>query len=206
MKRLPFAVFTALAFAIAAAAWLAQPSRAVEAQIASAGLPVAPDFTLTDSTGKTHHLADYRGKYVVLEWINHGCPFVKKFYNVGKMQALQKESIDKGVVWLTICSSAEGKQGYYTADEWNSIIEEKGMKSTAVLLDTDGVVGKAYHATNTPHMYIINPDGKLVYQGAIDDNPSADSADIESAHNYVEHVLGAALTSKTQAYGCGVKY
>lgn len=222
MKMLPYTVIVALGLVIAAAAWMSQSSALAGCGTCGnesaahthepghshdhAGLAAAPDFTLTDTQGNEHSLADFAGKYVVLEWTNPDCPFVKKFYSVGKMQELQKQYTDEGVVWLSIASSAPGKQGHYSADEWNSKIAEHGINATAVLLDADGTVGKAYHATNTPHMFIINPDGKLIYQGAIDDNNSPDPAVIADSHNYVDQVLAAAMTSKTQAYGCGVKY
>jgi peroxiredoxin len=173
---------------------------------------MAPAFTLQGADGNEYSLSDFEGKWVVLEWINHGCPFVKKFYDAGKMQELQKHYTDQGVVWLSICSSAEGKQGYYTAAQWQQVNEEKGSKATATLLDTDGTVGKAYGARTTPHMYVINPHGELVYRGGIDDQPSADQATITQATNYVAGALDAGLAgneipvSSAQPYGCGVKY
>lgn len=172
----------------------------------------APSFSLPDSTGKTESLSDYKGKYVVLEWINHGCPFIKKHYNSGNMQALQKEYTGKGVVWLSICSSAKGKEGYLEAEEWNKITMEKGAAPTAVLLDPAGKVGKAYGAKATPHMFVIGPDGRLLYQGAIDDTASTDPDDIKTSKNYVRAALDEAMAGKpvtvssTKAYGCGVKY
>jgi len=172
----------------------------------------APNFTLPDSDGKTRSLADYRGKYVVLEWINHGCPFVKKHYESNNMQTLQKDITAKGVVWLSISSSAKGKQGYMTAEEWKSAMKEKGMASTAVLLDPKGKVGREYGARTTPHLYVINPEGTLIYQGAIDDKPTADKSDIPGANNYVKGAIKAALSgqpvsmAQTEPYGCSVKY
>jgi len=172
----------------------------------------AAAFTLSDPAGKVHSLADYKGKWVVLEWTNQGCPFVKKFYNAGKMQELQKEWTDKGVAWLSICSSAEGKQGYNTAAEWPSVIAEKVIHATAVLLDADGAVGKLYGAKTTPHMFVINPEGEIVYHGGIDDKPTADAADIAGAHNYVAAALTSGMAGKpidvttAEPYGCGVKY
>ncbi|HMO03035.1 MAG TPA: thioredoxin family protein [Kiritimatiellia bacterium] len=172
----------------------------------------APEFTLTDTKGVSHNLSDFKGKFVVLEWVNHGCPFVVKHYSGGNMQGLQKEFTDKGVVWLSVCSSAEGKQGYMSNDEWNAAIAEKGIASTATLIDEDGTVGKLYNAKVTPHMYIINPEGNLIYQGAIDDKKSTDAEDIATSENYVRSALNAALagepvaTSVTQPYGCSVKY
>lgn len=172
----------------------------------------APDFSLQDINGKPVSLAKLRDKVVVLEWINHGCPFVKKHYDSGNMQALQKEFTAKGVQWLSICSSAEGKQGHMKAVEWRKVAKEKGGAATAILLDDWGKVGTLYGAKTTPHMFIIDPKGILIYQGAIDDTPSADPADVKGAVNYVRSALEEALagkpvsTSTTKPYGCGVKY
>lgn len=173
---------------------------------------MAPDFTLTDTNGTEHSLSDFKGKYVVLEWTNHGCPFVKKHYKEGHMQALQEMLTAKGVVWLKINSSAPGKQGYVTAEEGNKLISDKKVKATALLLDTDGNVGRAYDARVTPHMYVIAPDGKLIYQGAIDSIQSTKADDIEKADNYVKAAYMAHKKGKkvenhtTKPYGCGVKY
>ncbi len=172
----------------------------------------APAFSLVGIDGKTYSLTDYKGKYVVLEWNNFDCPFVKKFYGAGKMQALQKEYTEKGVAWFTICSSAEGKQGYYDADALKAMASDRKVASTAYLRDADGTVGHMYGATNTPQMFIINPDGVLVYAGAIDDINSPDPADLEKANNYVATSLNLAMAGKplevksTVPYGCGVKY
>lgn len=172
----------------------------------------APDFTLTDSKGKTHKLSDFKGKTVVLEWINFDCPFVVKHYASGNMQKLQKEYTDKGVVWLSICSSTEGKQGNFDNAEINKRIDDQKAKMTAYLIDEDGTVGKMYGAKVTPHMYIIDKSGKLVYQGAIDDIKSTDQEDIKKAKNYVkvgldEVLSGKSVTDKTTTpYGCSVKY
>lgn len=172
----------------------------------------APAFSLTGIDGKTYSLADFKGKYVVLEWNNFDCPFVKKFYSVGKMQELQKQFTDKGVVWLTICSSAEGKQGFYDAETLKGMTAERKSASTAYLRDVDGKVGKLYGAKTTPNMYVINPEGVLIYAGAIDDKKSADSADIAAASNYVVTSLTLAMAGKplevksTEPYGCSVKY
>lgn len=172
----------------------------------------APEFTLTDTKGVSHNLSDFKGKFVVLEWINHGCPFVVKHYSGGNMQGLQKEFTGKDVVWLSICSSAEGKQGYLSNDEWNKTNAENGSAATAVLIDADGTVGKLYSAKVTPHMYIINPEGNLIYQGAIDDKKSTDAEDIASSENYVRSALTQAMAGEpvakavTQPYGCSVKY
>jgi peroxiredoxin len=172
----------------------------------------APAFTATDDRGATHSLADYQGKFVVLEWHNNGCPYVKKHYNGGHMQALQKEWTAKGVVWLTVISSAPGKQGYVTAAESQAYMTEKGGAQTAVLLDPTGAVGHLYDAKTSPHMFVIDPRGVLVYNGAIDDKPTPDPADLAGATNYVSQALTEAMAGKPVAtptsrpYGCSVKY
>ncbi len=172
----------------------------------------APAFTLTDTKGKQHNLANYKGKYVVLEWVNFGCPFVKKHYESGNMQSTQKKAVDKGVVWLSVCSSADGKQGHMSADDWNDEIVSRKLASTAVLIDESGTVGKTYGAKTTPHMYIINPAGVLIYKGAIDDKPSTNQDDIPGARNHVLAALDETLAGKpvsmasTTPYGCSVKY
>ncbi|HEX6097710.1 MAG TPA: thioredoxin family protein [Thermoanaerobaculia bacterium] len=172
----------------------------------------APALTLTDTNGKQHNLADYKGKYVVLEWVNLGCPFVKKHYESGNMQATQKKAVDQGVVWLSVCSSAEGKQGHMAPADWNKEIAARKLASTAVLIDESGKVGAAYGAKTTPHMYIINPAGVLVYKGAIDDKPTTNQDDIPGARNYVLAALDESMagkpvsTASTQSYGCSVKY
>lgn len=172
----------------------------------------APDFELKDTAGQSRKLSDFKGKYVVLEWVNHGCPFVVKHYGSRNMQGLQKEATGKDVVWLSICSSAEGKQGYHTAEEWQNVNHEKGFAGTAVLLDPAGAVGRQYGARTTPHMYVVDPNGTLIYQGAIDDKPSTDQDDIPGAKNYVRVALDEAIAGKpvsqgqTKPYGCSVKY
>lgn len=172
----------------------------------------APDFTLVDSNGKTHTLASFKGKHVVLEWLNHGCPYVKKHYSGGNMQAMQAEFVGKDVVWLSIISSAEGKQGYSTPEKANKDAADKGAKATAILLDPKGDVGKLYGAKTTPHMFVVNPTGMLVYKGAIDSVKSADADDIAGATNYVREALAASMagkpvtTAETKPYGCSVKY
>ena len=172
----------------------------------------APAFTLKDTSGKTHSLADYKGKFVVLEWFNEGCPFVKKHYTSGNMQKLQKEYSGKDVVWLSINSSAEGEQGHVTPETAPKTIAEWNMNATRILLDHDGKVGKAYGAKTTPHMFVINPEGKLVYQGAIDSKPTANTADLDTAENYVKVALENSMagkpvsTTSTKPYGCSVKY
>lgn len=178
---------------------------------AEVGQP-APDFTLTDSNGKSLKLSDHKGSYVVLEWVNHGCPFVKKFYASGKMQELQETAAKKGVKWLSICSSAPGKQGHMDAKGWNAKIRETESKPAALLLDEAGEVGKSYGAKTTPHMFVINPEGVLIYAGAIDSIPSTDPEDLAKAENYVMKALEEAMAGKpvstptSKPYGCGVKY
>jgi hypothetical protein len=173
---------------------------------------LAPDFSLQGTDGKTYVLKDLRGKYVVLEWVNHGCPFVKKHYDSGNMQALQKKWTERGVVWLSVCSSAEGKQGYHSASDWKVVNVERRAAATAVLLDEPGAVGKLYGAKTTPHMFVIDPKGRLIYQGAIDNKPSADPEDVKGAWNFVSAALEEGMagrkvtTPSTKAYGCSVKY
>lgn len=172
----------------------------------------APDFKVTDSDGKLQSLSAYQGKYVVLEWFNEGCPFVKKHYESNNMQALQKEATGKGVVWLTVISSAEGKQGYSTPAEANATRKRWNVAATATLIDSKSEVGKLYEAKTTPHMFVINPEGKVVYMGAIDDKSSSDPADIKTSKNYVKAALDEAMAGKpvttaaTTPYGCSVKY
>jgi peroxiredoxin len=172
----------------------------------------APAFEAVDTHGETQSLAAYAGRYVVLEWINHDCPFVRKHYSSGNMQSLQKKYTELGVVWLSIASSAPGKQGHFAPEVWNELSKTKGSAATAVLLDGDGTIGHAYGARNTPQMVIIDPKGMVIYAGAIDDKPSADPADIATARNHVAAALDEALAGKpitvstSQPYGCSVKY
>ncbi|MCC7527721.1 MAG: thioredoxin family protein [Candidatus Melainabacteria bacterium] len=172
----------------------------------------APAFSLKDWDGKTRKLADYKGKIVVLEWFNHGCPFVKKHYDSSNMQDLQKTYTGKGVVWLSICSSAEGKQGYGTGEEHKKAFKEKGGAPTVVLIDSEGTVGRQYDAKTTPAMYVIDGKGVLVYAGAIDDNRTADRQAAKTAKNFVAAALNETLAKKqvaissTKSYGCSIKY
>lgn len=172
----------------------------------------APDFELKDQNGKTHKLSSFKGKHVVLEWLNHECPFVKKHYDAGNMQAIQKEATAKGAVWLSINSSAEGLQGHLTASQAKTVTDSKKASPTAVLLDPTGTVGKAYDAKVTPHMYIIDPSGTLVYNGAIDDKPSTKIEDVKGAKNFVMQALAESMAGKkvsnasNKPYGCSVKY
>jgi peroxiredoxin len=172
----------------------------------------APDFTLPAADGGDKALSSFAGKIVVLEWHNKGCPFVKKHYESGNMQSLQKEFTAKDVVWLTINSSAPGKQGHESAADALATAKSAGAASTHVLLDEKGEVGKLYGATTTPAMYVIDKDGKLAYAGAIDDNASPDQETIKGAKNYVREAVTALQagkpveTASTKSYGCGVKY
>jgi peroxiredoxin len=172
----------------------------------------APDFSLTDSKGKTQSVSQYKGKYVVLEWFNPECPFVKKHYGSGNMQKLQEQFTGKGVVWLTIDSNAPGLEGNLTADQANAKMAEWKTKQTALVLDPDGKAGRSYGAKNTPHMFVINPEGKIVYEGAIDSKATPNPGDITSATNYVKVALEESLSGKTvsnantKPYGCSVKY
>jgi len=172
----------------------------------------APDFVANDSTGKVRKLADYRGKFVVLEWHNRECPYTHKHYASGNMQKLQKEWTSKGVIWFTVISSAPGKQGYMTAAQENAYVEKMKASPTAVLLDPSGDLGHLYNAKTTPQMFVINPKGILIYDGAIDSKPTAEIEDIASATSYVnlaleEGLAGQAVkTPVTRPYGCSVKY
>ena len=192
-----------LALAVAAA-----PAAALAVKV---GEP-APAFTATDSNGKSVSLAQFKGKYVVLEWHNQGCPFVVKHYGSGNLPKLQKEWTAKQVVWLAIISSAPGKQGFVDGKGANQDMQEHNAAPTATLLDPKGEVGRLYGAKTTPHMFVINPQGQLIYNGAIDDKSSADPADIPGAKNYVTQALSEALAGKpvsqptTPPYGCSVKY
>ena len=172
----------------------------------------APAFTAKDSEGRTRSLSEFRDKVVVLEWWNPECPFVGKHYGSGNMQKLQKEWTGKGVVWLTVNSSALGRQGHVDAAQANALMKQRGAAPTALLLDADGAIGRAYGARTTPHMFVIDSTGTLVYAGGIDDEPSTDREDIATAHNYVAAALvevtsGRRVTTATsRPYGCSVKY
>jgi hypothetical protein len=172
----------------------------------------APDFTATYTNGQSHKLSEYAGKFVVLEWHNRGCPYTQKHYTSGNMERLQREWTGRGVVWLTVISSAPGKQGYVTAADENSYLKEMKAAPTAVLLDPTGAVGHLYDAKTTPQMIIINPQGLMIYDGAIDDKATTDTADIAISKNYVQQALEEAMAGKavtvasTRPYGCSVKY
>ncbi|MEN9217121.1 MAG: thioredoxin family protein [Gloeomargarita sp. HHBFW_bins_162] len=171
----------------------------------------APDFTAKTSTGQTVRLSDYKGKMVVLEWTNHECPFVVKHYQSGNMQKLQQEAKSKGAVWLSVVSSAPGKQGFVTAEQANAVVKKHNASPTAVILDPDGTLGRLYGARTTPHMFVIDKAGKLQYMGAIDDAPGLNQ-DSTKANNFVRAAMQQLMagqkvtTSTTQPYGCSVKY
>lgn len=204
-------VLGALALAVGSLAGSAEVPQATESLQAAVGKP-APEFALKDAAGVEHSLAEFKGKFVVLEWVNFGCPFVRKHYGSGNMQGLQGEYTGKGVVWLSICSSAPGKQGYFEGEALKTQIAERKSAATVYLVDSDGKTGRMYGAKTTPHMYVVDPAGALVYAGGIDDIPSADVEDIPKAKNYVRLALDAALagqpisSSTSQPYGCSVKY
>lgn len=208
MKRI---LIPAAVVAVAAAFLLVNFSTPMAAGEAKVG-NTAPDFTLADTNGNSVTLSDYSGKYVVLEWINYDCPFVAKHYDAKNMQGLQDKYREQGVVWLAVNSSAEGKQGQFSNEEIHSRLKKHASTVDAYLLDGNGDVGRAYGATHTPHMYIINPEGTLIYMGAIDSINSANIADIPKADNYVVMALDAAFAGNevpvemTRAYGCTVKY
>ncbi|MCS7062488.1 MAG: thioredoxin family protein [Methylacidiphilales bacterium] len=172
----------------------------------------APEFTLPSAAGDEVKLADYSGKFVVLEWVNYQCPFVKKHYVNGDMQKLQREFTEKGVIWLSICSSAPGKQGHFPREKVAEEVSRQKAVPTAYLIDEEGTVGRAYGAKTTPHLFIISPEGKVIYAGAIDSIRSVDPQDVPKATNYVREALQAALEGKevkipsTTPYGCSVKY
>ena len=192
---------------VIAAALLAAPSMAQQATGKPAG-----DFRLTDATGKAVTLSQFRGKTVVLEWNNPGCPYVKKHYDSGNMQRTQAAARRDGAVWLSINSGGPGKQGYMTGPEARAMVASAKASPTAYLLDPEGRVGKGYGAKTTPHMYIIDGKGVLRYQGGIDDKPTADVADVAGARNHVLAALGEMKAGKpvsmaeTRPYGCSVKY
>lgn len=196
---------------LASAAVLAATCVQVQAADPAVGAK-APDFSLMDTNGNKHSLSDFKGKTVILEWVNHGCPYVKKHYDTGNMQTLQRRAAEKGAVWLSVATSAPGKQGHMSADEWNETNKEKDVNAAAVLLDENGEVGKAYGAKTTPHMFVIDKDGVLVYKGAIDNRATTDKEDVKGARNYVMAALDETQAGNsvaepvTEPYGCSVKY
>src|SRR5215831_7373025 len=172
----------------------------------------APDFTAPSTKGTPVSLDAYKGKVVVLEWTNHECPYVRKHYESGNMQALQREATGQGVIWLTLISSAKGEQGFVSSAQADELTTTRKAAPTAVLLDEKGSVGHLYGATNTPHMYVVDKTGMLVYAGAIDDRPTTRRSDVQGANNYVRAALESVAagqpvkTPVTRAYGCTVKY
>ncbi len=173
---------------------------------------LAPQFTAKDTRGRIYRLADLKDRWVVLEWHNQGCPYVKKHYDSGNMQRLQQTWTAKGVVWLTVISSGPGMQGHVTAEEADAYVKAQKAEPTAVLLDPDGDLGHLYDALTTPHMFVINPRGVLIYNGAIDDKPSTDQSDVAGAFNFVSAALVEAMAGRpvskptSRPYGCSVKY
>lgn len=172
----------------------------------------APDFTGIESRGNSHTLSDFRGKPVILEWTNHDCPYVRKHYNSGNMQQQQQAATEQGAVWLSIISSAPGKQGHVTPTQANALTAQRNAAPSAVILDENGDIGRLYGAKTTPHMYIIDAQGKLAYMGGIDSIASSNPADIKKATQYVPAALAQVMTgepvasSVTRPYGCSVKY
>ncbi len=172
----------------------------------------APDFTATDSNGKSQSLSASKGRFVVLEWFNEGCPFIQKHYLTGNMQKLQKEFVKKGIVWFSVISSAPGRQGHSSSKQANTTRRVWEIASTATILDPEGKVGHLYGAKTPPHMFVFNPEGKIAYMGAIDDKRSVDPEDVKSAKNYVRAALEESMAGKpvttpaTEPYGCSVKY
>lgn len=220
MKRRTLFTLLALlaASALTAATLLEAPAKTQAPEPDKASPPEAvvgeqaPDFTLESTNGKSYTLSELEGQYVVLEWLNFGCPYVGKHYGSGNMQALQEKYTGKDVVWLSIVSSAPGKQGYYPPEEMNVQNKKRGGNQTAILMDPKGNVGRTYGAKTTPHMYVISPEGTLLYKGGIDDKATTDEADIKGATNYVAAALDAAMNGNevkvktAPPYGCSVKY
>jgi hypothetical protein len=211
LSRRRFLTLTGASVLVTSAASVLVRPRPSLAAAAKVGEP-APDFTAPSTTGSPVSLGSYKGKIVVLEWTNHECPYVRKHYETGNMQTLQREATGQGVIWLTLISSAKGEQGYVTAAQADELTRSRKASPTAVLLDEPGVVGRMYGATNTPHMYVVDRTGMLVYAGAIDDRPTTRRADVPGANNYVRAALDAVAASQpvktpiTRAYGCTVKY
>lgn len=205
MKLLPTLAFALFALMTSGSA------QAETAIVATVGSP-APDFSATDTKGTAVKLSDFKGKTVVLEWTNHECPFVRKHYDTNNMQKTQAAATADGVVWISIVSSAADKEGHVTPEEANQIVEKEKASPSHVILDEKGETGHLYGAKTTPHMFVVDKDGKLAYAGAIDDNSSYDPKTVEGAKNYVLAAIAdlkagkAVETSSTNPYGCGVKY
>ncbi len=214
MTRLP--ILTAVILTLAACQQAEAPAPAATQTTAvdpaTPGQPqAAPAFTLVDSEGVQRSLGDFRGKTVVIEWTNEGCPYVQKHYT-GAMQALQREAVADGVVWLTIISSAPGKQGFVEGEAARAWKARNNAASTHLLLDPDGTVGKAYGAETTPDMRVIDPEGRILFTGGIDDRPTNKVEDLEGAENFVRAALDdveagrPVRTAYAQPYGCSIKY
>jgi len=202
--------FFSASFAAAVAAGCLFVAAGAEANV-SVG-QAAPEFSAKDTSGKVQSLSDYKGRYVVLEWVNPGCPYVRKHYDSTNMQGTQKEAVAKGAVWLSVNSTAADAGDYKPPAALAEWMKSQGAAPTATLMDADGKIGRAYGARTTPHMYVIDPAGKLVYAGAIDSKPTANKGDIQTATNYVKQALDESQAGKpisratTQPYGCSVKY
>lgn len=211
-KFIIFGACAVIALAAASALFISAPhADTTSVSMAEIGKP-APAFSAPDSKGGTQELANYLGKTVVLEWTNHECPYVKKHYNSGNMQTLQTNAVNDGVVWLRVISSAPGAQGHLSAQEIESLAATQGVTATATIIDETGVIGQSYGAKTTPHMYIIDDEGVLVYAGGIDDNPSSDIETVKTAKNYVAAALDdiksdrEIAVNQSRPYGCSVKY
>lgn len=184
----------------------------VQAQSSAPVGEPAPEFTLKDTNGAPHSLSDYQGTYVVLEWVDFLCPYVGKHYGSGNMQTLQETYTNKGVAWFSVYSAAPSHRAHFPPEKMTAKNQELGGQQTAILMDSTGQVGKMYGATNTPHMFVINPGGELVYKGGIDDKPTTDEADVKGAKNYVRAALDASMNGreveveKAPPYGCPIKY
>ena len=204
-------MFTRRSLGLAAAAALLATGGAIAQGAGPTVGQAAPNFSAPDADGRTRSLSQYRGKTVVLEWTNHDCPYVKKHYS-GNMQALQRDATRDGVVWLSIVSSAPGEQGHVTGAQAKQLTASRNAAPTAVLLDPSGDVGRLYGAKTTPHMFVINPQGRLVYAGGIDDVPSNKAEDLKRAKPLVRLALAdvkagrAVAISSSRPYGCAVKY
>jgi len=202
MKRRVLLACVSLLSGLASAPLLAAPSVG----------QTAPDFSLSDTQGKTVRLSDYRGSHVVLEWVNPGCPYVRKHYNSANMQGTQKEATAQGVVWLAINSTENASGDYLAPEQMDRWMQTQKASATRTLMDEDGTVGKAYGARTTPHMYIVDPKGRLIYAGGIDSVPSSRIDDIKTAVNYVKQGVREALAGQplaaatTRPYGCSIKY
>lgn len=188
------------------------PALALPARARALNNAPAPDFSVKDASGKVRSLAQFRGQTLVLEWTNHDCPFVRKHYGSGSMQSLQREAAEAGVAWLSVISSGPGQQGHVTGAQAQALTAQRKAAPSAVLLDPTGVMGRAYGAKTTPHMFVINAQGILVYQGGIDDQPTSNPADLAKAKNYVRAALSDVAAGRSVAiatstpYGCSVKY